>query len=141
MRSEGQENIIRDFLRPHFEEITAERALYLAFGRDNIGSSHGGVHGITRFRNLFSVNCKQKQYKIHYHERGVSAWLITSSLKTLKKSEPICVSFMCMALRAEQNMMPRVHAPMMMNAAGWRAGWETTCGSRRRRKERTFSCR
>lgn len=25
MRSEGQENIIRDFLRPHFEEITAER--------------------------------------------------------------------------------------------------------------------
>lgn len=25
MKSEGQENIIRDFLRPHFEEITAER--------------------------------------------------------------------------------------------------------------------
>lgn len=56
-------------------------------------------------------------------------------------SQNICVSFMCMALRAEQNMMPRVHAPKMMNAAGWRAGWETTCGSRRRRKERTFSCR
>lgn len=82
-----------------------------------------------------------KTCEILYHERGVSAWLITSSLKTLKKSELICVSFMCMALRAEQNMMPRVHAPKMMNAAGWRAGWETTCGSRRRRKERTFSCR
>ena len=141
MKSEGQENVIRDFWRPHFEEITAERVLYLAFRRDNIGISHGRVRGITRLRNLFSVNCKQKQYKIHYHERSVSTWLIVNSLKTLKKSEPICVSFMCMALRAEQNMMPRVHAPMMMNAAGWRAGWEIICGSRRRRKERMFSCR
>lgn len=23
---------------------------------------------ISRLRNLFSVNCKQKQYKIHYHD-------------------------------------------------------------------------
>ena len=40
-------------------------------------------------RNLFSVNCERKQYKIHYHERSVSVWLIVSSLKTLKKSEPM----------------------------------------------------
>ena len=36
---------------------------------------------IPRFRNLFSVNCKQKRYRIHYHERSVSAWLIVSSYR------------------------------------------------------------
>ena len=45
------------------------------------------------------------------------------------------------AYMREFYVMPRAHAPMMMSAAGWRAGWETTCGSRRHRRERMFSCR
>lgn len=62
-------------------------------------------------------------------------------IKNFEKVRAYMREFYVYGLRAEQNMMPRVHAPMMMNAAGWRAGWETACGSRRRRKERTFSCR
>ena len=62
-------------------------------------------------------------------------------IKNFEKVRAYMREFYVYGFKSRTEYVPRAHAPMMMSAAGWRAGWETTCGSRRRRKERTFSCR
>ena len=54
-----------------------EDAGILAYAKDDDAVS-ADLHRRKACVSLSSEG-KQKQYKIHYHERGVSGWLITSS--------------------------------------------------------------
>ena len=48
--------------------------------------------------------------------------------------------FYVYGLKTETSTIRKAPVPMMMNAAGWRAGWESIWDFARLRKGRMFSC-